>query len=654
MKIYGDPTSNLIRNSVPSSTFEFTSFSEGLPITSFTYQSGINGAGEDGYVRYLSNNGGTVTGFMGFIYGVGHTAVAKPGDKMTFSIYIRPSVTTSLQLQFEGREALMGVNVGWSMASSNNALTVCPANVWTRLSVVGTVNTVVNGPGYVTPRPYLRGSSGTVYPAGFTYDISSLMLTRGDTLINYFNGNTAGCSWTAGANVSVSVKNNNFQYYTPPDVFVSEPAYNEILNPRFFGGTTLSPLWASHVVGTSAGTYSTATTSQTVTATSISAGGSFGVYATDSGGNELIPLYAPILAGSNITSRVSVNKSGLAAGTTVNMRTEFYGADGTTLVGTNLQTSTIPTGSQFLSGAVLAISANAHYVKYYLYIAAAANFTGSSSVIFSSAGVIWMFNYGYGVSIAGDGVFTGYSGGNSFYSPGVWLGTPDASKSSVVIRFAKEVTPKIQVRSRVVNEITNSRLVGTGAVANNFITYSNSGGTDVGTRTAIDNTQRINLTSITAGLYRYGVSTPTAVTMNKPIKAGTPIRAGYTVDMTNSSGLRAGVLLTLYYSDGTNTSSAPATDHITGTGASMSVGLVVNPPKDVIRYTFYMYIAPTAPFTGNATIICKDPYVIGDPMPGTPTGYFNGSSGAVGTLGTAQWSGTVDNSPSIIPYWAAG
>lgn len=654
MKIYGDPTANLIRNPVPSSTLEFTSFSEGVPISSFNYRTGTNGAGEDGFVRYTSSAGGTVTGFMGFIYGVGATAVSKPGDQLTFSVYVRPSVTISLQLQFDGREALMAVNVGWAINSSSNTVVSCPANVWTRLSVVGTVATVLNGPGYVTLRPYLRGVNGTVIPAGFYYDISSMLLTRGNTLIDYFSGNTAGCSWTDGANTSVSYKNSNLQYYTPSDIYVSAPAYNELINPRFANGTTVAQYWNTYNVLSSTGSLSKTGAQQVVTVTNMSAGGSYGVNATDSSGSDLIPLYAPIPAGSNIASRVQVSKTGLAAGTSVNMRTEFYGADGTTLVGTNTQTSSVTTGNQFLSGAVLNISGEARYVKYYLYISSASAFSGSSSVTFSNAGVIWMFNYGYGVSIAGDGTFTGYSTGTAWISPGSWLGAPDESKSTVTVKFAKEVSDKIKVRSNVVNEILNPRLVGSGGIANNFLAYTNDGGTAVGTRSISGGAQTITLNSVSGGLYRYGVSTPNAVTMYKPIKAGNTIRVGYTANMTNSDGARAGVLFTLYYSDGTNTSAAPHTFHVTGTGANTSVSMTVVPPKDVIRYTFYMYIAPTAPYTGSATIICTNPYVIADAVPGGAPGYFNGASGVVGSIGTASWQGAIDNSASIIPYWTTG
>lgn len=638
MKIYGDPTSNLIRNPVPSSTLDFTSFSEGLPISSFLHQSGTNGAGEDGFVRYTSSAGGTVTGFMGFIYGVGTTAVSKPGDKLIFSVYVRPSVTTSLQLQFEGREALMAVNVGWSMTSTANAFVSCPANVWTRLSVVGTVNTVASGPGYTTPRPFLRGVSGTVYPAGFTYDISSMLLTRGDTLIDYFSGNTAGCSWASGANNSISLKTSNLQFYTPPDVYVSKPAYNELLNPRFNGGTTLAPLWKEYNVSSSTGSFTTTGNNQGVIATNIPAGGSFGVYATDSAGSDLLPLYAPIPSGSNITARVSVSKSGLAAGTSVNMRAEFYGSNGTTLVGTTTWSSNVTTGSQFLSGAVNGITGEAHYAKYYLYISATSNFSGSSSVTFSTAGLIWMFNYGYGVSIAGDGTFTGYTGETNWYGNCSWLGTPDASKSMAVIRFAKEVSNKERLRVNLENQITRP------SFANAWITYGTAG--SIGTRTYAGNVLTLNATALATGARRYGVSNGRVNAMldGRVLEANKwRVTMRITVDAT---GLAPGTSA-IFYSDMLN-------------GSTYMGGRQINIPAGTVG-DLYLNSPLTTPVTSTETFIWMASTTGSDWTGSTELkvskamltfhredkniAYFDGDSPG------CSWDGAVGNSRSFMPSW---
>lgn len=438
MKIYSDPTANLLYDPTPTGIAQFSNYTPGITEV-ISLVNGTNAIGGSTFLRATVTVGGTTTSnFAGPIYGGLDSAICNPGDKVIFSAYVRPSITLSMGILFEGREGIVGINNGFSVTNSTTYIS-CPANTWTRISGSMLCNKPLNSSGIMIPRPFVSCVSGTNLPTGTTIDISNMMLTRGDVLLNYFDGNTAGCTWVDIPNNSVSVNNSNLQWYTPT-VYTPGTVYNEIFNPIFVGGTTIAPLWAQYSGG-STGSFSTATNAQTITATSINAGGYFGLYATAlDGTSDLIPLQVVVPNGSSIYYMMPVNIGSKNASTNLVAKVELYAADGTTLVGST--TNTFSTA--FVTGGVK-VTADAYYVKYAIYLSAPSNFSGTSSITLSSATVAWYFGFGYSATIAGDGGFSGASGSNNKSSVGRWMGTPHASKSAKDFRFGKIVTNNINV-----------------------------------------------------------------------------------------------------------------------------------------------------------------------------------------------------------------
>lgn len=430
-------------NPFPATTVGISTFTSGIGFTG-SIVSDTNALGGNAYWRSVSATGGTVAAstYFHFFYTDGNI-IFKPGEVFTYSMYVRPSATVSVRVAQEGRHGATNINAGFSSSPATSTFVSCPADTWTRITNTSTVNSVARSDGTIILRFYPILQAGSVLPPGFTFDISNMLVTRGNTLMSYFDGTMPDCSWAGPPYASVSVKNSNLQWYTPPSMWASKTVYNELYNPRFAGGTTVSPYWQEYTSGTVTGSLSTATTNQTITATSLSAGGQYGIYATAQDGvSDLIPLQVVVPATSWLWHSIGVAAGSKHASTDLRVTIELYAANGTTLVGS--QTTNAYTSGGLISSAVQA-SADAHYVKYRVFLTATSSFSGTSSVTLSAAAVEWLNGHGWGGTISGDGNFTGETGGNIRFGNAQWLGAANASKSSAEMRIGKEISSSMSV-----------------------------------------------------------------------------------------------------------------------------------------------------------------------------------------------------------------
>lgn len=639
MKVYHDPTANLIKNPTPTSTANLVVTTNGVPFFS-SLQTGTNAMGGNSFLRVTSTPGGTLvsTNYFSWFYSDA-TTVFKAGDVVTWSAYVRPSVDINLRVGHEGRSGKTGANSGFSITNASTATTLCPANVWTRLSGTGTVNPVARGGGDIIQRIFIGGVAGTVIPPGFTLDSSNFMYTRGATLIDYFDGNSPGCSWTGTPEASPSVKNSDLQWVNQT-VYYPRKVYNELYNPRFAGGVTISPFWGAYSSGTATGSYSTSGFSQTITVTNLDAGAEFGIYATAADGvSDLIPLEGKVPAGSWLFTSIGTAVGSKHASTDLRLVIELYAADGVTLVGS----STTNYVSLSLMSRYVTASAEAHYFKYKIFLRSTGAFSGTSSITLSVAGVEWL-EFGHEATIVGDGVFTGASGNNVRFGDIAWLGTPDASKSSAQMRFATASNGAVKVRQNLINLVPRPQLLGTGAIATGGASYAN-GTTVTGTRSVSGGKQTITANQLIGGYRRFGILVDgRGVSFGRTLKAGDKLYFRATVDTTN---LAAGTQATLYTEVRGTTGTVYAYPTISANPGATEINGFYTLAQDTIGIvTVYIWVqSPSADFTGTSTAIFSNLQIYFLPPGTTDPGYFDGDSPE------CSWSGGVNNSLSYKPVW---
>lgn len=129
-------------------------------------------------------------------------ALVFPSQVITGSVYVRPSKTQIFRAGFDFRNEA-GTAVGSVIYGSEIS---CPANVWTRISIVGT--TV---PATATRARLLAyvGPSGTAWQIGDTVDADAGLVEVSATLQDYFDGSTTpptgfGVGWRGTTNLSES------------------------------------------------------------------------------------------------------------------------------------------------------------------------------------------------------------------------------------------------------------------------------------------------------------------------------------------------------------------------------------------------------------------------------------------------------------------
>ena len=136
------------------------------------------------------NGGSTWSGVS-----AGGVVAASPGQVFSGSAYVRSSKAQRVKLQLQW----LNSGAGGSGVHNSDSITLQP-NTWTRLTVSGAAPTET-----VSVRLDLDGGSSPVqWASGDTIDITMLMVTEGDTIYNYADGNSTNWVWNGTANASTS------------------------------------------------------------------------------------------------------------------------------------------------------------------------------------------------------------------------------------------------------------------------------------------------------------------------------------------------------------------------------------------------------------------------------------------------------------------
>ncbi len=114
------------------------------------------------------------------------------GRTYTISAWVRSNQTTN--------NGLIRAEYGSGQTSYNTgATTTLPTNTWVRLSVTFTADQNASSLNIAARINDLVGTTN-----GLTFDVTNFMLTEGDTLHPYGDGNSAGWSWSGTTGASIS------------------------------------------------------------------------------------------------------------------------------------------------------------------------------------------------------------------------------------------------------------------------------------------------------------------------------------------------------------------------------------------------------------------------------------------------------------------
>lgn len=121
------------------------------------------------------------------------------GSQVACGVYVRPSISTRIlatAVFYTAADALLGTKNGTPLD--------CPANVWTFVPYVGDSFPTATK---AKIRP-TGSSSGTLPPIGTTFDADAAVLVEGTEFPpdTYFDGDTAGATWTGTPHASTSTK----------------------------------------------------------------------------------------------------------------------------------------------------------------------------------------------------------------------------------------------------------------------------------------------------------------------------------------------------------------------------------------------------------------------------------------------------------------
>lgn len=118
-------------------------------------------------------------------------AAVTPGQTYLVTADVRPSRAQSCRLRVRWADA-----VGTQLSIGAGPNVSCPANEWTRLTHV-----------FTAPLNAASGAVRVGVPNGQAGDetwVDAVMLVVGDTVIDYFDGDTPGCVWTGTPHASTS------------------------------------------------------------------------------------------------------------------------------------------------------------------------------------------------------------------------------------------------------------------------------------------------------------------------------------------------------------------------------------------------------------------------------------------------------------------
>ena len=128
----------------------------------------------------------------------GYFAVSE-GEAYAFSAYLRPSIIKQAQIGLYRKDS-NGATLSREYLGSQNI----PAGAWTRISTVYTVPAGVGTMHVVFDTSGSLSGGATAWSPGDTLDITGIMITKGSTLYNFADGNSANWVWNGTPNASTS------------------------------------------------------------------------------------------------------------------------------------------------------------------------------------------------------------------------------------------------------------------------------------------------------------------------------------------------------------------------------------------------------------------------------------------------------------------
>lgn len=189
---------NLATNAIPRVVTEYSyQLGTGEASTSTVVTNATDGPAPEvkSYIRRTIDTPKSGNGSGFFSYNRAQASMAI-GSTYIASVYIRPSVSISVQLATSGRSGTTAVGG----ATSTEYVTI-PANVWTRL--VGepfVVNTAgADGVGW-----WGVVHTNSIIPAGGTLDVSAVLVEETDVVKPYFDGNHVDAFWSGTVASSAS------------------------------------------------------------------------------------------------------------------------------------------------------------------------------------------------------------------------------------------------------------------------------------------------------------------------------------------------------------------------------------------------------------------------------------------------------------------
>jgi hypothetical protein len=123
----------------------------------------------------------------------------------TQSLYVKPSVLQTLRVSAQYRDAA-NVNIG---GTTFGASVICPANVWSRVSVTSTSPAGAVARVALTVGATTVGGGGVNWAIGDTLDVDASLIENGPVLGSYFDGSYVDASgaffsWTGATDASTS------------------------------------------------------------------------------------------------------------------------------------------------------------------------------------------------------------------------------------------------------------------------------------------------------------------------------------------------------------------------------------------------------------------------------------------------------------------
>lgn len=323
-----------------------------------------------------------------------------PGTKLTCSYYVRPSVDIYAGINLEQ-------NNGAGTIGMPNPGTLCPANVWTRVSYTFTTTGTAN---LVRPAFYMKANA---LVANDYIDTDAYMVTFTDYLTDYKDASSDGWSWQGTAFSSESAG----PYFVEKPLKARSVIYNYNPRPQLSGTGAIAIGGAPYSSGTTiTGTRSVSDNKQTITATSLVGGfRRFGILVD----GRQVALGRKLAVGDRLYMSADVDTTNLAPGTRAQIYTELRNEANQSYA---YPTLSVDPGGTKIDGFVTVSQVTPAIVTFYMWVVATSDFTGSTTAVFSNFMVTYL-----PAGVSHPGYFDGDTPGCS------WVGAANNSPSTMPV-----------------------------------------------------------------------------------------------------------------------------------------------------------------------------------------------------------------------------